>query len=232
MAVPFKRNYESMSLSDWVLSHPGEEDLRTTFLNMDRALKYIHDHGYCIQVFHPSAIEVLNNDEDYIQFKYLMELSGDPVTRKKMIKEDIFNSSLIQIGIYSNSLKYLTPEFLKENFDSFVQFLPSSDVPYYRGVIQRGAAVYFCEYALEKRNRDLEELEHELGEMTEKSDRQYVRDFNSNVSITNDAVNDVIYKQINGMKDAAFINWLLVPTVVLGMLLLFGVITWLSSLFS
>ncbi len=232
MIVPFKQNYESMSLSDWVLSHPGEEDLRTTFLNMDRALKYIHDHGYCIQVFHPSAIEVLNNDEDYIQFKYLMELSGDPVTRKKMIKEDIFNSSLIQIGIYSNSLKYLSPEFLKENFDSFVQFLPPSDVPYYRGVIQRKAGVYFCEYALEKRNRDLEELENELGEMTEESDRQYIRDFNSGVSITNDKVNDVIYKQINGMKDAAFVNWLLVPTVVLGMLLLFGVITWLSSLFS
>lgn len=232
MIVPFKQNYESMSLSDWVLSHPGEEDLRTTFLNMDRALKYIHDHGYCIQVFHPSAIEVLNNDEDYIQFKYLMELSGDPVTRKQMIKEDIFNSSLIQIGIYSNSLKYLSPEFLKENFDSFVQFLPPSDVPYYRGVIQRKAGVYFCEYALEKRNRDLEELENELGEMTEESDRQYIRDFNSGVSITNDKVNDVIYKQINGMKDAAFVNWLLVPTVVLGMLLLFGVITWLSSLFS
>lgn len=231
MVVPSKQNYESMSLSDWVLSHPGEEDLRATFLNMDRALKYIHDHGYCIQVFHPSAIEVLNNDEDYIQFKYLMELSGDPVTRKKMIKEDIFNSSLIQVGIYSNSLKYLSPEFLKENFDSFVQFLPSSDVPYYRGVVQRGAAVYFCEYALEKRNRDLEELENELGEMKDEMDRQYIKD-KDNISITNDAVNDVIYKQINGLKDAAFVNWLLVPTVVLGMLLLFGVITWLSSLFS
>lgn len=229
MDVPFKPNYESMTLSDWVLSHPGEEDLRATFLNMDRALKYIHDHGYCIQVFHPSEIEVLNNDEDYIQFKYLMELSNDPVMRKKVIKEDIFNSSLIQVGIYSNSLKYLNPDFIKENFDSFAQFLPPGDIPYYRGVIQRGAAVYFCEYALEKRNRDLEDLEKELGEMTNEAEKQYIKD---NTSITNDAVNDIIYKQINGMKDSAFINWLLVPTVVLGMLLLFGIISWLSSLIS
>ena len=76
-----------------------------------------------------------------------------------MIKEDIFNSSLIQVGIYSKSLKYLNPEFLKENFDDFPQFIPQGDVPYYRGVIQRGASVYFCEFALEKRKRDLEDLE-------------------------------------------------------------------------
>ena len=109
------QNYESMSLTEWVVSHPSEEDRRSAFLNLDRALKYIHNHGYCIQVFHPSEIEVLNNDDQYIQFLHLMELSQDPVTRKKMIKEDIFNSSLVQIGIYSNSLKYLQPEFLKEN---------------------------------------------------------------------------------------------------------------------
>ena len=223
------QNYESMSLTEWVVSHPSEDDRRSVFLNLDRALKYIHEHGYCIQVFHPSEIEVLNNDDQYIQFLHLMELSHDSITRKKMIKEDIFNSSLIQIGIYSKSLKYLQPDFLKENFDSFVEFLPQGDVPYYRGVIQRGASVYFCEYALEKRNRDLAELEKELGEMTDEVEEQYDKE---EVSITNDAVNDIIYKQINGLKDAAFINWLLVPTVILGMLVLFGILSWVATLIS
>lgn len=223
------QNYESMSLTEWVVSHPSEDERRSVFLNLDRALKYIHEHGYCIQVFHPSEIEVLNNDDQYIQFLHLMELSHDSITRKKMIKEDIFNSSLIQIGIYSKSLKYLQPDFLKENFDSFVEFLPQGDVPYYRGVIQRGASVYFCEYALEKRNRDLAELEKELGEMTDEVEEQYDKE---EVSITNDAVNDIIYKQINGLKDAAFINWLLVPTVILGMLVLFGILSWVATLIS
>ena len=222
-------DYESMSLSDWVMSHPSEEDMRSVFLNLDRALKYIHDHGYCIEVFHPSAIEVLNNDDEYIQFKRLMELPNDSVTRKQMVKEDIFNSSFIQIAMYSNSLKYLTPEFLKDNFDSFTQFVPAGDIPYYRGVIQRGASVYFCEFALEKRNRDLEELEKELGEIADEAEKQYIK---NNVSITNDSVNDLIYKQINGLKDRAFISWLLVPTVLLGMLLLFAIISWVVSLFS
>ncbi len=222
-------NYESMSLTEWVVTHPSEEERRAVFLNLDRALKYIHDHGYCIQIFHPSEIEVLNNDNQFIQFLHLMELSSDPVTRKQMIKEDIFNSSLIQIGIYSRSLKYLQPDFLRENFDSFVEFLPQEDVPYYRGVIQRGAGVYFCEYALEKRNRDLEELEKELGEMTDEAEKKLVK---SDINITNDEVNDIIYKQINGLRDSAFINWLLLPTVILGMLVLFGILSWVSSLFS
>ena len=222
------RNYESMTLSDWIISHPDEEDMRSIFLNLDVALKYIHDHGYCIEVFYPTEIEVLNNDEHYIQFKHLMELSSDPVYRKQMIKEDIFNSSFVQIGLYSNSLNYLNPDFLRENFDSFTQFIPSSDVPYYRGVIQRGASVYLCEYASEKRKRDLEELEKTVGG-TDSADKSLVK---YNESITNDKVNDVIYKQINGLKDAAFINWLLVPTVVLGMLVLFGVISWVVSVFS
>ena len=212
-------NYESMTLDEWVSSHPSEEELRSVFFNLDRALKYIHEHGYCIDVFYPSMINVLNNDDNYIQYKKLVELSSDFSIRKEMIREDIFNSSLIQIGIYSNTLKYLKPEFLKENFDEFVKFLPAEDVPYYRGVIERGASVYFSEYALEKRARDLESLEKQLG--GEDSSKQLLKEKNDT---TNNVVNDVIYRQINGVEDKAFISFLLIPTIILGLLVLFGLL--------
>ena len=157
-----------------------------------------------------------------------MELSNDSLLRKKMIQEDIFHSSLIQIAYYlrMSDLNQLNPDFLRENFDEVVQFLPSDDSPYYRGVIQRGASVYFCEYALEKRNRDLEDLEKQIGEESA-NEKVYFKD---NISITNDSVNDIIYKQINGIKDRAFIHSLLIPSIVLGMLLVFGVISWIFSL--
>ena len=219
---------ESVTLEQWVKDHYSEEELRSIFLNMDRALKYIHDHGYCIEVFYPTYIKVLNGDDNYIQFNKLIELSSDPSIRREMVKEDIFNSSLIQIGMYSKSLKYLTPEFLKENFDNFAQFLPDGDIPYYRGVIQRGASVYLCEFAVEKRNRDLQELEKELGEDKEKTLVKYPKE----EDITNKKVNDVIYRQINGMKDAAFINLLLIPTIILGILLILGVVSWIISSFA
>lgn len=226
--IPFKKpEIESTTLEQWVKDHYSEEELRSIFLNMDRALKYIHDHGYCIEVFYPTEIKVLNNEDDHIQFNKLVELSKDPSISREMIKEDIFNSSLIQVGIYSKSLKYLNPEFLKENFDDFSQFIPQGDVPYYRGVIQRGASVYFCEFALEKRKRDLEDLEKELGE---EGSKELVK--TPEPDITNNKINDQIYRQINGMRDAAFVNLLLIPTIILGLLLVFGLLSWVISYFS
>ena len=173
-----KDEYGSITLDEWVSSHPSDDEMRSVFLNMDRALKYIHEHDYCIEIFHPSYIDVLNNSDDYIQFKRLIELSKDLITRKKMIQEDIFHSSLIQIAFYlkMSDLNQLNPDFLKENFDEVAQFIPSEDVPYYRGVIQRGASVYFCEYALEKRNRDLAELEKQLGEDSS-NEKVYLKDY-------------------------------------------------------
>ena len=134
------RNYESCNLDEWIKIHSSENDMKELFLNMDKALKYIHEHDYCINDFSPTQIDVLENRPDYIQFVSLIQLSPDPIRKKKMINEDIFNSSIIQICYYLHiPLSQLNIEFLKENFDSFAQFLPSENVPYYRGVIQRGA---------------------------------------------------------------------------------------------
>ena len=219
-------NINSVTLSEWVNSHHSEDELRSIFLNMDRTLKYIHDHGYCIEVFYPTEINVLNNEDDHIQFKRLVELSKDYESSKNMIREDIFNSALVQIATYLNMpLEHLNPEFLKENFDSFAQFIPSSDVPYYRGVIQRGASVYYCEYSLERRKRDLEDLEKQLGEI-DAADKKVIETTPSDAEITNKKVNDVIYRQISGVYDqAAFLNILIIPVIGLIIFMLFMIIT-------
>ena len=227
--APFReKEVEKENLLEWVKMHRSEESIKKVFLNMDIALKYIHEHGYCIEVFYPTQIQILNQDPDYIQFDHLMELSSDPVTRKGMIKEDIFRSSLIQIGIYTNTLKSLTPSFLREHFDELSRFVPEGDVPYYRGVVQRGASVYLSEYAAEKAHRDLEQLNKELQGMGEKESTP--THFESE-PLTNDKINDAIYKQINGMKDVAFISYLLIPTIILVSLVVIGFLGWVLSLF-
>lgn len=233
--MAFNREFESVTMDEWIEQHYTEDELRSLFLNMDVALKYIHDHGYCIESFHPTEIKVLNNDVKEIQFNKLVELSSDYSLRKEMIKEDIFRSAFIQIGIYSKSLDYMNPSVLKENFDLFSQFIPSGDIPYYRGVVQRGASVYFCEYALEKTKRDYEELEAQLDSLEgEGSNKALVKSSNNIAGIApinNDSINDKIYKQINGMSEAAFVNILIVPTIILCMLLLFTLLTFLLSMF-
>lgn len=227
--APFReREVQKDNLLNWVGMHHNEDAVRKVFLNMDIALKYIHDHGYCIEVFYPTEIEVLNDNPDYIQFNHLMELSSDPVTRKQMIKEDIFNSSLVQIGIYTNTFKSLTPSFLREHFDELSRFIPEGDVPYYRGVVQRGATVYLSEFAVEKTKRDLQQLNKQLQEET--GEKQEATHFDSE-PLTNDRINDSIYKQINGLKDVAFINYLLIPTIVILSLVVIGFLGWIISLF-
>lgn len=225
-----KRN--SITLAEWISENPSVEDLRIVFLNMDRALKYIHEHGYCIEVFYPTEIEILNNELDHIQFNRLLELSKDPLRKKVMEKEDIFKSSLIQVGIYSGTLSQINPNFMKENFDKYVYSLPSVDVPYYRGVIERGAHVYFCEFVTERSKRDLADLENQLSEGEGKG-KQLLKSNGQNIgieSITNDKINDTIYSQINGLRDAAFINYLIYPTLILIILVVLGVIAWVFSL--
>ena len=224
-----KNEIEKCTLFEYVSEHHNDEDMRDVFLNMDIAMKYIHEHGYCIEVFYPNKIEVLQEMPDHIQFDNLMELSKDSAKRKNMIKEDIFNSAFLQIAFYTNTIKSLTPEFLKENFDEISRFLPEGDVPYYRGVIQRGAGVYFSEYALEKMNRDLEQLERELGD----SDNS---ELSSGERITldeldNDKINDKIYRQINGLRDVAFVNRLVIPSLILLSLFLIGLFCWFLSNF-
>ena len=41
----------------------------------------------------------------------------------------------------------------------------------------------------------------------------------------------LLIKQINGLKDRAFIHSLLIPAIMLSLLLLFGVVLWVFSLF-
>lgn len=206
----------NVNLFEWLSEHYTDEEKREVFLNMDIALKYIHNHGYCIEIFHPFRIKILNNNPNYVKFENLVELSSVPSERSEMIKTDIFNSSLIQIGIYTNTLKSLTPSFLKENFDEIARFLPEGDVPYYRGVVQRGASVYFSEFALEKMNRDLKQLEQQINESEGgKPLTNYNEDNKTFDNLSNDKINDSIYKMINGVREAAFINNLLIPTVII-----------------
>ena len=217
-----KINGQSISLKSWIDSFRDEEEMKEIFLNMDRALKYIHEHGYCIQTFDPNCIEILNDSLNQIRFCELMKMPDDSMQQKKIIKEDIYNSSFIQIGLYTNCLSYLKKEFLKSNFDGFVTFLPENDVPYYRGVIERGASVYLCEFVAERTKRDLANLEKELT-------GENVKPLNSvsayNPSGVNDQINDSIYRHINSKRsDAAFVTTLMFPTLVLSLGLIIALI--------
>ena len=74
--------------------------------------------------------------------------------------------------------------------------------------------MYFCEFTAERRKREIEEMEKELGD-----DKNILKEnINTNISeaeMTNKKVNDLIYRQINGMNDSAFVSMLIIPIALL-----------------
>lgn len=229
---------ESVSLKSWINTFRSEDELREVFLNMDRAMKYVHERGYCVKSFDPKEIEILNGSINQIKFNTLLQMPNDYSIQKQIVKEDIYNSTFIQIGVYSKCLEYLKPEFLKQNFERFSTFLPQGDIPYYRGIVERGASVYFCEYAMEKKKKDLEMLEsqfngNEVGSGGYDSGKRLVKSNGTSLyddTHINDSINDSIYKQISSKGDAAFINFLIYPTIVLLLGVLLAVVAFIISL--
>ncbi len=196
----------------------SEEELKSTFLNLDKALHYVHNHGYCVKSFSPLEIELLNNSIKYIKFNTLLEMPTDYSVQAELKREDIFNSACLQIGLYTNSLRYLKKDFLIEHFEEFAKNIPADVVPYYRGIIERGASVYLSEYDFEKRKKDLENMENQVNDAGGYGSNKVLVKTNGLGIVkdnSNESINDKIYKQINGLKDSAFINYLLIPTLLL-----------------
>lgn len=223
----------SISFSSWVSkSHPSTDELRNIFINMDLAMKYIHGKGFCIKSFDPKDIKILNNDINEIKYDTVLRMPNDYNDQQELIREDIYSSAFLQIGVYTNCLKYLKPKFLNENFDQFSTFLPETDISYYRGVVQRGATVYLSEYVVEKKRRDLQSLEREVessgvnnskGRALVKSNGHNLTSdqlLNSNVNI-----NSSIYSQLDNRRESAFTNFLFCMMIcfIIGFIILFTV---------
>ncbi len=225
--MQIKDKNDHIKLSEWLNVFHDDEELRTVFINMDLAMKYIHNKGYCIKSFDPKDIEILNNSLKQIKYNTVLEMPNNIYDQKELVKEDIYCLVFLQIGIYTKCLVYLKPKFLKENFNSFATFLPEGDVPYYRGIIERGASVYFSEYVVEKKKRDLQALENEVGGVSTNTNINFKSNERGKSLVKsngrgfgdyglldeNSQINDSIYSQLN-RKEAAFVHFILLPMLL------------------
>ena len=213
-----RKNYSSVTLSDWLQEGHTEEEVREAFLYLDSAMKYIHDRGYCVKSFHPDKIDILNGSNHQIKFDTILQMPNrtreDLATQDKLKREDVLFSSILQIGLYSSCLPYLNPEVAKEHFDELSTALPESDAPYYRGVIERGAFVYFTDFEKERLRREREKMEeemkNELGSSKEVNFKSNPEELNSMFS--NEKINSKIYRQIN--REAAFLRLAIYPLLM------------------
>lgn len=210
----------SITLSDWLQEGHTEEEVREAFLYMDSAMKYIHDRGYCVKSFHPDKIDILNGSNHQIKFDTILQMPNrtkdDAITQDKLKREDVLFSSILQVGLYSSCLPYLNPEVAKEHFDELATALPETDAPYYRGVIERGAFVYFTDFEKERLRREREKMEEEMkNEFGKGNVIPFPQKSNPELSsmFSNEKINSKIYRQIN--REAAFLRMAIYPLIMI-----------------
>ena len=182
-------------------------------------MRYLHSHGFRVESFDPRSIDLVDGSKELIRFNKIHQMSErDNVD--EIIREDILTDAFLQIGLYTHTLAHLSEDFLKEHYDDISQNLPGDVVPYYRGVVTRGAKVYLGDFLKEKSERDYNALKKELGEEVSADDMDKFDNVGEEV-LTNKQINDMLYKEllekkkIKRFSDFAFVHVLLLPTLML-----------------
>lgn len=227
----------AISLDEWLQFNGDTEKRRNLFINMSSSLKYIHSRGYYVSSFLPTDIDVLDDTHSQVRFKELGVMPDDYSVKTDIVRQNIFDTAFLQIGIYTDCLPYLKKDFLINNFDEFSTFLPSTDIPYYKGVVQRGANVYFVDFCNELRKKELSTLGESLGannnfssnagnigQSNSKGNKMLTK--SNGKSILSDDDYNSIYN-FNQKKDAAFVSFLLIPLFVSAFGIIFTVLAWL-----
>lgn len=230
--IPFRhKEIDSITLNEWLQSYRTNNQLQNLFVNMDIAMKYIHDQGYYISSFALDRISLLNHSIRQIQFQELAPLPYDISQQKQVVRDNIFMASVLHIGLYAKCLQHFTMNTIpaiKDNFQQFTIFLLLEDVPYYSGIIEKGASVYYSAYVGERKKRDLQNLEKEVSSGENNSSGKRLVKTNGSAYTAedflpqNEEANELIYASLV-KKEAAFARALIYPILVfvLGFVILF-----------
>lgn len=151
------------TLDEYTKTYHNNDEYTRLFYVMDSTMKYIHGKGYYVINFNPKniVVGVTNNNEDYVNFKSI-DVMDDDITNK--INNNIYNLAFLEIGILSETLEHLKPEFLKENYTQFKIFIPENLVNYYQMIVVNGGHTYLCDYIEIKNKQEITKLNKALEE--------------------------------------------------------------------
>ena len=215
------------TLDEYTKTYHNNDEYTRLFYVMDSTMKYIHGKGYYVINFNPKniVVGVTNNNEDYVNFKSI-DVMDDDITNK--INNNIYNLAFLEIGLLSETLDYLRPDFLKQNFSQFKIFIPENLVNYYQMILVNGSHHYLSEYLEIKNKQEITKLTKSLEEDGGSSrGRSYVK---STGHYGNDDNNVVDFPSIPKKKDndiAAFVTNYALAFVVLASSLLIPIIAFL-----
>ena len=208
--------YTTMTLEQFIKKYDSSREkdipeMKKMFLSLDKKMKLYHNNNYVITSFRVQDIYIyetmdsngeLKFDTDFK--KYISSDDSDVYTPK----DNIFYVACLAVGIYNNCLSYINPDnptFLRNNFSLFAENMPMEVVPYYRGVIERGASVYLSEFVEAREKQEIERMKAEAKEEEEKLAKKSEIRKDPLTSIDNDTW---------GTRDAAFSSIALFPILI------------------
>ena len=145
------------TLKEWCGIYHNNDDFLRMFLVMDKTMKYIHSSGYYVTNFNPKniVVSINSNNGDYVIFKNLDVLDDDVAFK---INSNIYNLAFLEVGLLSETLDNLRPEFLKDNFSQFKIFIPEQFVGYYQNILVNQGHIYLSDYVEIKNQQEVTKL--------------------------------------------------------------------------
>ena len=151
------------TLDEYTKSYHDNDEYTRLFYVMDSTLKYIHGKGYYVINFNPKniVVGVTNDNRDFVNFKSI-DVMDDDITNK--INNNIYNLAFLEVGLLSETLEHLRPDFLKQNFSQFKIFIPENLVNYYQMILVNQGHTYLCDYIEIKNKQEITKLNKALEE--------------------------------------------------------------------
>ena len=205
------KNDDLISLNEWLLSSHSDEELQELFVGISKSCKNLNTFGFAVRSFNPNDIFIDSEDLSAITFGFLRKMPSDYTQRREIVSKEIFVLTMMQIGIYTNCLNYMSAATIKDNFSSFIPFLPEENINYYKRIIddyhdEKVNCVYFCDYVAE------------LG--------QRLQDRGQGVALTkNNGAKRIDVEAVNS-SSAAYVNFVIIPIAVVLTGLLLTFISW------
>ncbi len=182
-----EENYNVMTFEQFTNKYNSSREndvpeLQKMFLSLDRKMQLYHEHNYVILSFGVQDIVIYSMVDDNGEYQYDVDFKKTEQRSQsedisQSVQKNIFYASCLAVGVYNDCLSYINPEnptFLKDNFNMFAENMPTEVVPYYRGVIERGASVYLSMFVEEKQKRDLSQMMQEM-EAEKKAEEEAAR---------------------------------------------------------
>ena len=151
------------TLDEYTKTYHNNDEYTRLFYVMDSTMKYLHDNGYYIINFNPKNIIVGLNDGicNLVNFNSIDVIDDD---RTNKVNNNIYNLAFLEVGLLSETLNYLRPDFLKQNFSQFKIFIPENLVNYYQMILVNGGHTYLCDYLEIKNKQEITKLNKALEE--------------------------------------------------------------------